>query len=422
MSNSINIKKKDQFYYRFILIVSFTLIMTSFLFNSPGEILDGLKRIYLTPSNLLTDFMAVGNVGSAFFNSGTMALFASLLIIFSKAEINGGLIGSFFNFLAFSFFGKTLYNFMPLLIGVYLYTGFTKQDFRDYVGLSLFAAGCGPMVSFVSFSAGLNLVPAIILAACLGLTVGFILPTFSKVTASFHKGFSVYNNGMALGIMISFIYSILFLFNIETPTSPPTYDIFNTKLLIVCTCYFVFLMFVDPILLKGKLSFAEVKRLFKESGYKTSYLESYSRSTVFFNMGLLGLVGLGYTLLSGSGVNGPILGGILTMVGFGAQGKNFTNVLPVMAGVFLAANLGKYDPSASSIITAGLFGTTLAPFSGYYGPLLGFLSGFLHLSLVTRSGAMHGGLVLYNNGFSGGIITSFAANVLNRFNIKPLEK
>ena len=48
---------------------------------------------------------------------------------------------------------------------------------------------------------------------------------------------------------------------------------------------------------------------------------------------------------------------------------------------------------------AAIFGTTLAPVSGYYGPLAGVIAGFVHITLVSHVVVMHGGLNLYNNGF-----------------------
>ena len=53
---------------------------------------------------------------------------------------------------------------------------------------------------------------------------------------------------------------------------------------------------------------------------------------------------------------------------------------------------------------AGLFGTTLAPISGYFGWPYGVLAGFLHSSVVLYTGSPVAGMNLYNNGFSGGLI------------------
>lgn len=60
--------------YLFILSYAVLFLLIAFLFNSPSEILQGLKNIILSPSTLITDYMRVGNVGAAFFNSGIMML------------------------------------------------------------------------------------------------------------------------------------------------------------------------------------------------------------------------------------------------------------------------------------------------------------------------------------------------------------
>ena len=58
----------------------------------------------------------------------------------------------------------------------------------------------------------------------------------------------------------------------------------------------------------------------------------------------------------------------------------------------------------SSVQLALLFGTTLAPISGYFGWPFGIVAGFLHSSVVLHAGTPVEGINLYNNGFSGGLL------------------
>ncbi len=75
-----------------------------------------------------------------------------------------------------------------------------------------------------------------------------------------------------------------------------------------------------------------------------------------------------------------------------------------MAGVLLGSLLNQVPLNDPSLQLAGLFGTTLAPFSGCFGWPAGVLAGFLHSSVVLHAGLPLSGMNLYNNGFSGGLV------------------
>ena len=64
-------------------------------------------------------------------------------------------------------------------------------------------------------------------------------------------------------------------------------------------------------------------------------------------MALLGFISLGYVHLHGGELNGPVIGGILTVVGFGAFGKHIKNVIPILMGVTLMGYINDYDMSSN---------------------------------------------------------------------------
>jgi hypothetical protein len=130
------------------------------------------------------------------------------------------------------------------------------------------------------------------------------------------------------------------------------------------------------------------------------------------NMGLSGLVGLGYVLLIGGELNGPVIGAIYTIVGFAAFGKHPRNIVPVMLGVFLASLMKPWSATDPSILLAALFCTTLAPIAGRFGWHWGVVAGIVHSSAALSVGAVHGGLNLYNNGFAAGIVASVLVPVI----------
>ena len=80
------------------------------------------------------------------------------------------------------------------------------------------------------------------------------------------------------------------------------------------------------------------------------------------------------------------------------------NVLDMAVGVVIGGVFMHFDINQSSVQLALLFGTTLAPISGYFGWPFGIVAGFLHSSVVLHAGTPVEGINLYNNGFSGGLL------------------
>ena len=54
-------------------------------------------------------------------------------------------------------------------------------------------------------------------------------------------------------------------------------------------------------------------------------------------MGIMGLLSCGYIIALDGTINGPVIGGVLTVIGFAAFGVHPGNGLSVMLGVGLAA-------------------------------------------------------------------------------------
>ena len=111
----------------------------------------------------------------------------------------------------------------------------------------------------------------------------------------------------------------------------------------------------------------------------TDYIELGGLGATLTNMALLGIATTSYILLLGGEINGPIIGGIFTVVGFGAFGKNLRNVTPIIIGVTLMGHFNYQDSQSTAVIIAALFGTTLAPMAGRYGTIVGIITGALHI-------------------------------------------
>ena len=163
-------------------------------------------------------------------------------------------------------------------------------------------------------------------------------------------------------------------------------------------------------------AWAGYRRLLQTSGRAPSdYLRMFGPAPVVINAGVNGLIGMAYILLTGGDLNGPTVGGILTIMGFSAFGKHAFNILPVMAGVVLGSVVMDWSLTDSAVQLACLFCTTLAPIAGYFGWGYGVLAGFLHSSVVLYTGSPVAGMNLYNNGFSGGLIATLLFPILSAF-------
>lgn len=99
-----------------------------------------------------------------------------------------------------------------------------------------------------------------------------------------------------------------------------------------------------------------------------------------------------YVLAVRGDLNGPTIGGILTVAGFAGFGKNLRNIAPIFLGVALGALAKSDGPAEPSFLLAALFGSTLAPLAGRFGIVTGVIAGFVHSSIVHTVGALHGGL------------------------------
>jgi hypothetical protein len=144
----------------------------------------------------------------------------------------------------------------------------------------------------------------------------------------------------------------------------------------------------------------------------TDFIAAAGFGPTLANMALTGAIGTAYVLLIGGDLNGPVIGAILTIVGFSAYGKHPRNIVPIMLGVFLGSLAKPWGISDPSIVLAALFGTTLAPIAGRFGWHWGVVAGLVHSSAALSVGSLHAGLNLYNNGFAAGIVAAVLVPII----------
>ncbi len=382
-------------------VFSAGMVVLAFLMASPQDILQGQLAIITSPSILITDYIAYANLGAAFFNAGLVTLIGLGLAWLIKARFNGYLLSAIFTLAGFAFFGKNVFNILPIFAGVYIYDKvFNHQPMRDLIAPLLFGTTLGPVVSQVAFGFGFGwwgLVGGIVL----GVFCGALLAALMRHIYSFHLGYNLYNTGTTGGFVAMAVYITMrgFGLNIEPAFHWATE---YTGFLTVFTLVVLTGLIVMGIIWGAK--FSRYKVLWADSGRLTSdFVVMTDLGTTLVNMGLVGMIALGYIRLVGGDLNGATLAGVFTVTGFGALGKHPRNILPIMLGVYLSCFTHIWDHADPGPLLAALFCTTLAPLAGKFGIVAGVIAGALHLPMVMHVGGVHGFMNLYNNGFAGGL-------------------
>lgn len=396
-----------------ILFYILSIVIIGLFFQSFSELINGLMDIFTNSGILITDYMVIGGVGAALVNGGLVGLIGYILIRINKVPMVGASIAVIFTMIGFGFFGKTLWTVLPIIFGVYLYSRYTGKEFRVYIYPALFGTALAPLVSELTFNSSFGLVGGI----TAGIVAGLILPPLAVHLLSGHKGYNLYNVGFTAGFIGLLLTNILRAYSFE-PLAQTIYGTaFNHEMRLFIIPW-VISMIVIGFVLNGN-SIKGYKEIFHYSGVLiTDYIEIVGFGNTLINMGLMGLLGILYIEFVKGHYNGATLGGLLTMIGFGAFGKNPKNSFPLMLGVYLATVFSIYNANDPGPLLAGLFVTTLAPIAGGFGPIVGVLAGIAHLSVVMATSALHGGLNLYNNGFTGGLIATIFIGILTGYRDK----
>jgi hypothetical protein len=307
------------------------------------------------------------------------------------------------------------------MTGVFLYSRYKGEKFSKFMLIAYFGTALGPLVSQLSFGLGFPTNISIVAGYFAGIAAGFVLPPLAGHFVKFHQGFNLYNLGFTCGIVGTFFMALLRAFSLDNERKMIVASGHNQALGIYLYIFFASILAVG--FLYNNKSFKGYDRLLKRSGRAVEdfvLLEGFGITLI--NMAILGVIATSYVLLVKGQLNGPTIGGILTVVGFGAFGKHAKNIIPVMLGVFIASSLMQWEVSATGPLLAALFGTTLAPVAGVFGVKGGIIAGFLHMAVVMNVGSLHGGMNLYNNGFSGGFVAALLVPVLESLTSSSSER
>lgn len=397
-------KKRNLIFYYVWLITFFSFFVVSGLFLQPfDKLAKGLYAIISDSSVLLTDYLAIGGIGATFVNAGLLGLICVGILLFLDMKPNGSIILSLFLVFGFGFFGKNLLNIWPVIGGVYLYSLKKKHPFRNYIIIAFMSTSLAPAVNQIFLLITDMVFISFVLSTLGGLLLGFMMPSLVSHCLKMHEGFLLSNAGFASGfIAISFV-ALFKAFGFDMTTKNIWSNQYTLELAAIL--FIVFGAMVLTGLIWNKEPLSNFIELMQESGrIVTDFFILYGSFISLINMGLVGIFYTILTLVLTGEMNGPFVAGIFTVVGFSAFGLNLRNVLPITIGSYLAAKLNIISYDVNNLMLIILFGTSLAPFSGYFGIIWGIIAGFIHLCLTLNVGVINAGINLYNNGFVAGLV------------------
>jgi hypothetical protein len=418
LSGKNHLKKDSQ--YIVLEILPITMLIMSFFYNSPWEIIKGLSTIVRANDVFATDYTHIASVGSALFNSGLVVLINIYILRKMDLKLNGMIVSALFLLCGFSFVGKNIYNIWPFYIGGYVYSKVHKLDFKNTIVNSIYTTSLAPVISVVAYTFSANSIAAVILSYLCGAFIGYIMPELAARMLTAHAGYNLYNTGFAAGFVAITANSLFNMFGMPVDPKNIVSPDFNMPLLVLFTIYFLVLIILGYE--HNNKSFEGYGKLMSYSGKLiTDYTRLCGFPVTMVNMGVTGLIALAYVILMDGSFNGPTIAALLTLVGFSSCGNHPRNTISILIGVAVASKLVNINMTTTAIVISGLFGTTLAPIVGDFGLVCGFFLGPLHLALVSNIGSLHSGLNLYNNGLSGGIIAMLVVPILDAFSFKEIK-
>lgn len=374
----------------------------------------GLSKLLSDPGVLITDYLSVGGLYPTLFNVLFLIIFNIGLIMAMKQPLNGAMMAGLLTIGGFAFFGKSIINVIPIYCGVGLYAKVQKTPLRKHSTTLLFSSAIGPLVSYLWFAMPGPFLLRFLMGSLAGLLAGFVTPQLSGIAKRFHQGLNLYNTGFTLGIIATGFGLIIRLLGFETGSQVPLSTGFDQPLWMLNGILGAGLFLGALLFPKKEVTYhAFLKSL--EIG--EDYIERYGFRLTLMNMGFLALIGFSFILVLQQPLNGPMMAGIWTLIGFGAYGKNIKNSLPLMIGVLIGIVLGIGSMDSVGSIIAIFFVTALAPVVTKYGFGIGVIAGVIHLALLPVAYQIQGGFDLYNNGFTAGF-TAYLIIVL----VKGLER
>lgn len=392
-------------FFHCLLLLAFAITL-----SSPRQLLTGLFNIMTSSSLLITDYAYIGGIGSAFFNSFLVTSLYLLLIFRRKISLDFSFIATIFTIAGFSFFGKNLFNTLPLILGNYLYTKLVKKSCPQTINSAIFSSAVAPVVSFIAFGLGLPSFLGVFIGSLIGIFLGLIFPLISIHVRGIHQGLNLFNGGFAAGILAMAIYGFLSLFYVFPEKNTVTYLEFQH----IFKIYWVFFLLSLLVLMVIFLFYRSIDS--KSAYHQPSFINCYQ-------VAIIALFYSGYLITIDAPFNGFVFGSLLTVIGFCFSGITLKDLFPPFLGVLVIQILSPENLiNSQEIVSLVLFSIGLSPLTKQKGQLLGFFSGILLALFAPLAFQLHGGLNLYNSGFACGFVVTLCLGIQQKHHSSTIQK
>ena len=457
-------KLSDRLIYFYPLFISLFFLVAApiaVIYTKEWDFFENLVRILTSPSKLVTDYFALGGLGSTLFNAAICGLCTNLIVYLSRAKANATILAGYMLVVAHCFYGLNFLNMWPPFIGILLYCDVMKKKISENIHIAFFSTALAPFVSELCFRYALesysisvvhvNWVGVALSLVC-GLAIGFVIPALLPGTAAMHHGYSLYKAGLAIGILGIFLNA--FMYSTLGVEKPGNLEIINESYYALpygyrgfMNVFFILLFavtFLVGFILNNK-SMRGYRELLECTGHGTDFTDKFGMPVCMINIAIYGLAILAYLnvvfvlpsifpgLPSGVGFTGATAGIIFAALTFAADGQHIKNVFPIAVGfaalfalVVIICRVAGFDIpwtlSTQSYINGLAFATGLCPIAGKYGFRYGVIAGFMSAIICAVTAEMHGGFVLYNGGFNAGLTALVLIPFLDFYNVKPIRE
>lgn len=466
-TSALNSVQKTKFTFNERIIRIYTLFISLFFlaavpiavfYTKEWDFFENLWRILFSPCKLITDYFALGGLGSTLFNVAVCGLLTNLVIYISRVHANAMTLAGYMLVIAHCFYGLNFINMWPPFIGVIVYCAVMKKKIADNIHIAFFATALAPFISELLFRYPIgNFDPSVSrinwvgipIAIICGIAVGFIVLPLLPGTTAMYRGYNLYKAGLAIGMLGIFIYAFMYnTLGIDAPIdtlidNPEYYSLpyaYRGFMNIFFTVFFA-LNFIIGFFMNRR-SVREYKNLLKCTGYGTDFTDKFGMPLCMINIAIYGMCILAYLNLvfilpeifpqlpTGVGFTGPTVGIVFVALTFASDGQHIRNVFPIVVGymilfalVIIICLIAQIDipwTLSTQVYINGLaFATGLCPIAGKYGFRYGVIAGLLSAIICTVTAGMHGGFVLYNGGFSAGLSALIFIPLLDFYNVKP---
>lgn len=445
-------------YALFISLFFLAATPIAVFYTKEWDFFANLLQILFSPSRLVTDYFALGGLGSTLFNAAICGLLTNLIIYVCNVHANATTFAGYMLVIAHGFYGLNFINMWPPFIGVLLYCIIMRKKISENIHVAFFATALAPFVSELLFRytiTDFNLASpkttwvGIVLAIVCGIAIGFAVMPLLPPTTTIHRGYSLYKAGLAIGILGIFIYA--FMYSALGKATPADTVIINPAYFALPYAYrgfmnvFFIALFVITFFWGFFINHRKIKdygKLLRCTGYGTDFTDKFGMPLCMINIAVYGLCIIAYLNLvfvlheffpilpAGVGFTGPTVGVVFAALTFASDGQHIRNVFPIVIGYALlfavvvticliAGGSIPWTLSTQAYINGLAFATGLCPIAGKYGIRYGILAGLLSAIICAITADMHGGFVLYNGGFTAGLAALVLIPMLDFYKVKP---